>query len=71
MPTLRGRSPTMKQKAKTKKQNTKLQNQIRDLEYELDAARQIFAALTASRNINCHAYEEMNLWLQKRKEEQS
>ncbi len=60
----------MKQKAKTKKQNTKLQNQIRDLEYELDAARQIFAALTASRNINCHAYEEMNLWLQKRKEEE-
>jgi hypothetical protein len=60
----------MKKKPKPKKQNTKLQNQIRDLEYELDAARQIFAALTASRNINCHAYEEMTIWLQKRKEEE-
>ena len=60
----------MKKKPKPKKQNTKLQTQIHDLEYELDAARQIFAALTASRNINCHAYEEMTLWLQKRKQEE-
>jgi hypothetical protein len=44
--------------------------QIRALEAELDAARQIFAALSASRNINMHAYEEMAVWLQKRKEEQ-
>jgi len=44
--------------------------QIRALEFELDAARQIFAALSASRNINMHAYEEMAVWLQKRKEEQ-
>jgi hypothetical protein len=43
---------------------------IRALEFELDAARQIFAALSAARNINMHAYEEMAVWLQKRKEEQ-
>lgn len=44
--------------------------EIRALLSELDAAHQIFAALVASRNINMHAYEEMHLWLQKRKEEE-
>jgi hypothetical protein len=39
---------------------------IRALEAELDAANQIFAALSASRNINFHAYEEMAAWLQNR-----
>lgn len=41
--------------------------EIRSLNYQLDLAQQIFAALNASRNINFHAYEEMAVWLETRK----